>query len=249
MKIVVLFLLISLPAFAAVRVDLEFASSELVQGDPTEARLTIDESSTLPVQSLKGKTIGKVLYFLDVSPLMKREGAPVFEAQAKVIFVKPPESQGASEVLGGQEIILNWGKLSVRPVEASQELIYGEFTVPEKVRWLLWVGLTVLIVGAAFFVGRFTYRRVSSKRALKARRDALKQEILGARNYEDIVELWKKKQTYFKEFPHVRDAFDKFEEVLNRHQFKPRQSEAEKIEITEAYRKFLRSVEGGFSGV
>jgi len=99
----------------------------------------------------------------------------------------------------------------------------------------------------------FVFLKFQKKAKLKEEKrkyaQQLKMELLGCNNYEDVLILWKKKRIYLQSFEHIAEPFHKFELVLNKYQFRPNQTETEKIEVMEAYRKFSRSVEGGVYGV
>lgn len=241
--------LFSLPAYSAIKVEMDFSASNVKQGELIESRLEIQNAENLQISKLKGQSIGKILYFYDISPLMKREGAAYYEAEAKVIFINTPKSKIVQEVVNGQDVELNIGNIEVMPTEGAKSLIFGKFSVPERATWIIWAISGVLIAIILGLLGWSVTRTFKRKRKEKQRLVDLKNEILGCRNYEEVVNLWKKKHQLFKEFPHIEDSFLKLEEILNRYQFKPRQSETEKIEVVESYRKFSRSVEGGFSGL
>lgn len=242
-------LLLSFPAFSAVVVEMHFSTPAVKQGQLAEARIQIQNGENFKVNLLKGKTIGKTVYFYDVSPLIKRQGTEYLEATGKVIFIKVPNDKSVQETVSGEEINLLWDNVIIEPTVGEKSLIFGDFTIPEKFQWIFWPLIVLLSLGVLGAIGWKVAKRVRLKSEKKNRRLAMKKEILGCRNYDDVVSLWMKKHLLLEEYPHIREAFHKMEEVLNRHQFKPRQSEAEKIEVVESYRKFTRSVEGGFNGI
>jgi hypothetical protein len=106
--------------------------------------------------------------------------------------------------------------------------------------------LILLVLSYIFFTVKKRRKLLQEKMKIAQQ---LKMELLGGKNFEEVVVLWKKKRIFFEHFEHVREPFQKFELVLNKYQFRPVQTETEKIEVMEAYRKFSRSVEGGFHGV
>lgn len=228
---------------------MDFSASLIHQGQLTETRLQIQNPGNFQLQTMKGVTVGKIVHFYDLSPLVKREGTDYYESSAKIIFVKVPEAKGIQDTVSGQEVSFYWGDILVEPTEAGRSLIFGTFSVPERTAWVIWLIAGLLGTALVGFGGWRLSVKMKRKREEKNRVLALKNEILNCRNYEDVVNLWTKKHTLIKEFPHIKESFMKMEDVLNRYQFRPRQTETEKIEVVESYRKFSRSVEGGFNGI
>jgi hypothetical protein len=232
-------LLFSFPLLAAVTVKVDLGPS-VNQGELTEASLSVISTEGMELQKLKGQTIGKTMYFYDVSPI---------GAQAKVIFIQVPNGSTIEGTVDGKQVVLDWSGTEIIPTEAPKELIFGTFDVPKNIKWALWITVGLAIALLAFFAGRAIFLKQKRKRTVKERLKRLKSEILERKSYEEVVELWKQKHEIIKTFPHIKGPFDSLQETLNRHQFKPRQSESEKIEVMESYRKFCRSVEGGFIGI
>lgn len=242
-------MLFSLSVFAEIKVEMDFSETTFSQGQLVRSKLQIAPSGQLNLSMFKGQTIGKTVHFYDVGPIIKRENTNTFEADARVIFIKVPEGHQIQETIGTEPVTINWGAIKVLPTQESPQLLFGTFEVPARVRWVAWL---IIILCSSISIGCAVWiilRKVNKKKLEKRRFLDLKNEILGCRNYEDVVALWKRKHILMKEFPHVREPFLAMEETLNKHQFKPRQSEAEKIEVVESYRKFTRSVEGGFLGI
>ncbi|HXH74000.1 MAG TPA: hypothetical protein VNJ08_03495 [Bacteriovoracaceae bacterium] len=222
---------------------MNFGTHSFTQGELAQTSLRVESSEGIDLRQFKGQTFGKTVYFYDVEP------TGTGQAEAKVIFVKVPEAPEIQDALGTEQVVLHWGSISVKSTEGAKTLLFGTFEVPEKSEWIIWVVIGLLLTLSLGLGGWVIYKKRKQKLLEKQRILTLKDEVLGCRNYEDIVALWKRKHLLIRQFSHIGEPFLKMEETLNRHQFKPKQSEAEKIEVVEAYRKFTRSVEGGFSGI
>ncbi len=243
-------LILSFSAFSAERVELLFSSPEVKQGAIVSARLKADGNAvqSLDFQKLKGQTVGKVIYFYNISPLMKKDGETSYEADAKVIFVTPPESSFVQDNLQGKEIQLKWNQVKVLPVEAEKNFLFAQFDVswPKSfLAWFLW-GLGAIIVAFLSLVG---FKKYQLKKSIKEKKQKLKKEIFDAASFDEVVSVWKKKRLYVAEFPHIEEPFSILEQTLFKYQFKQHQSEVEKEKVIEAYRTFLNAIQGGFNGI
>lgn len=246
----ILFIMLSQAAFSAVGLHLDFTQKTLKQGKVTDTIVRMDENSVqkIELQQLKGQSLADVIYLLDVSPLVKKDGGSKFEAEAKVIFLKIPEAQVLLHKLSGVDIAITWSKVEIIPTELTQKLIFGQFEIPSRNKVFIWfIGLISLIVGLVFF---FKYRRrLQEKKNISIRRKKHKTELMEAKEYSQIVHVWMQRDVYLKEFPEIHEAFKKFEATLFKYQFKPHQTEAEKAEVQEAYRTFTANIQGGLSGI
>jgi hypothetical protein len=238
--LLLIFLSLSLNSFAAIKLEMSFPSSVVQQGELTQVNLRVSasEGETLDLNSLKGLTFADTLYFYDVT-----------NESAQVLFIKVPQSDSLSASFAERPAVIEWNTIEVRPTEASKKLIFGTFEVPKRVEWMAWALIALLATLVLGIIGWIVGSKVKNKKAQKAIVLAAKNQLLGAKSYEEIVLLWQNKRELIARFPHIEGPFSKFETVLNKYQFKSRQSEAEKIEITESYRSFVRSIEGGFHGV
>lgn len=244
-------LLFSLPVYSAITLEIQSAAPMVNQGELIEVNLGIqtDSASKLELQKLKGSTVNETIYFYDISPLFRKEDGKKLEAQAKIIFVKVPETQNITGNLNGEVLKVNLSGLQINQTEGAQGYQFGNFEVPRPskvMEWMLGIVLTLALLLAA---GTPLWQKIKRKKAQKLKMQTLKAQILGCRTYEDVVELWKAKHQHLSVFPHVKEPFTKLEEVLNKYQFKPRQSEEEKQQVLEAYRRFTNAVEGGFVGI
>lgn len=250
MKFLLLLILFIGNAWSLDRLEIDFEDSEVHQGALIKGKLLLQpDSVNLPVQKMKGATIGETLYFQQLSPLLKKEASSAYESDVKVIFIKIPESDTITGVIGQNEIQINIGAIKVVPIESSGQMMWAEFTAPDFLagnwRWV-WITLIIILLAAGGF---FIWRKISNKRMIAARRKQLLEEFRSCRTYEDVVSMWQKKRTYFNEFPQIENSFQKFEEVLFKYQFKPQQSEAEKQFVLDAYHKLLSDNEGVMRGI
>ncbi len=243
-----LFLFLLFPAIAAgaAGLYLELPSAAVAQGSLVSGILKVDQASLAAVdpQKLRGQTLGDVVYVHQVGPLVRRVGGRVYEAEAKVIFVKVPAAASVP-VPGGT---LSWGTLEVRPTDAPQELLFGTFTVPARRKLLLWVAILAGLVVLGI-ISRRVWKKLELRRRERLRRRRLKEALLSAADFAAVVELWRAKHAYLGEFPHIADPLRELEAVLFKYQFKPTQTDAERAEVLAAYRTFTAAVAGGFDGI
>lgn len=250
-KYIIFFILVcSQVAFGATNLTLQFSSAEIKQGslETTKLLLNADAVQKISLQKLKGQTLGDTIYIYGVSPLMRKEGSNSFEADAKVIFVKIPETNTVAFKQDAEDLLVTWGNVKITPTEAAKGFIFGNFEIPSRPKIILWASILIglgLISGTVLW-GR---KKLQHKAALKAKSKALKTELLSAKTYPEVVDVWKKKHSFITAFPQIETSLKDFEVVLFKYQFKPRQSEVEINAVMEAYRDFVRKVEGGLSGV
>lgn len=247
-----LVLLFFLPiyALANVRLDINFAETKVKQGSLTDATVSIaaDQLSSFELQKLKGQTLAKTLYFYQLSPWINQQAEGRLQAQVKVIFVVVPTSTELHDKLETVDLDIHLSPVQVEPTEAAEKLLFGTFTVPKPVEVLRWIliALGILLIGG---IGWLIYKKFKLKADLRNQKRKTRDEIISAQTYEDVVSLWKKKHFYQQQFPHVADPFRDLETILFKYQFKPYQSEAEKDEVVQAYRKFVQNCQGGFHGI
>ena len=247
----ILLLLVSLPVFSAVNLELYFHPTKVKQGEILEAELQINSSSLaeLPMSAITGKKIADILYVISIAPPLKKETESIYRSQARVIFLKVPQTLSAVDTVDGKNLQVSWNKIDIEPTTAPGSFILGDFTIPQRSRIILYL-IFLLIV--ALPLGWIILRMVRKQREKNNRRQQLskqKEQILQCRNFEEIVELWKNKHAHFNSFPHIREPFSTFEQELNACQFKPTVTDAEKKHVLLSYRHFITQVEGGFDGV
>lgn len=247
MKIFFCLLFVSFTALANVQMDLYVLNDQPKQGEILSARLVIKEArGQTALTGLKGKNFQKTLYLLSLSPFVVKSG--YLESDAKVIFLKVPESNSAKETINGQDVLINWGEINLVATEAAESFLLGEFDIPKKMRLFLWfaVGLLVLVLSA---VSYRIFLKIKMKKVLLKRKKELRSEMLNCQTYEDVVLMWKNKLRYLSTFPHLENSFKNLEKVLFKYQFKPFQTSDEKSEVMRAFEQFKADVSGRADGV
>lgn len=248
MKIfIVLFVLLSTYVHAAVQVDLYLDKNEVKQGSIETARIVmnVDGAQRVPWQKLKGETLGESLYLYDVSPIVRKQGE--FEAEAKIIFSAVPQANILKHKVADQEILIDLKDTKVIPVD-SKQFVYDQFDIPFRtkiVNVLPWVALILLIgVGTLYGVRRFQQQSKS-----KRRRKALRDEIISAQNYDEVIALWYRRDVFQKEFPEIQDSFKEFERGIYQVIFRPTLSDAEKKDVFNSYQSFVGKVSEVLNGI
>lgn len=242
-----LLLFFSLSAWSKVNFELVLNSPSVKQGEIVVGKLIVRESQgQTSFSGLKGKNIGKTIYLLNVAPFMGKAGQ--LESDAKIIFLKVPESTSATEVIDGEEIVISWKGIEVVPTEESKSFLLGDFEVPERKEVLPWIlgFFIVLILGAA---GYWISYKIKAKKLTKSQQNKLKQEILSCQNYDEIVLMWRQKLRYLQTFPQLENAFKNFEQTLFKYQFKPNRTDRELEEVQKAYDKFKSEAMGALNGI
>lgn len=252
MKKLIFFLLIiySSIAFGAPRLLIQFNETSVHQGSIVKARLSLDADSfqQIDIQKLKGQTLAETIYLYGVGSFIRRSGEGWLDADANVIFVKPPEGKQLLHKNGQSEIQVVLSDIDVIATEAPQQFIFGDFSAPGNRKYFLWI-LIFLGVVAGCLIGLTITKKINHKRLQKKNRLALKNELLEVKTFEDAVNVWQKKQIYLKEFPTLEPGFLNFQTVLFKSLFKPKQTESEKLEVINAYKSVSQSVQEMKDGV
>lgn len=247
MKLMFILFFMILPAWSSVQLELDLATSSPKQGEIVPARLILKNAQgQSALAGLKGKNFKKVLYLLNLSPFIGKNGQ--LEAEAKVIFLKVPETPSVSEVINGQEVVVGWGQIQVVPTEASQSFLLGDFEIPERKKVLLWALLFVALCAISAGVYWLRQKFVRKNQVIKKRKE-LKQDLLNGVAYADVVTIWQKKRIFVTEFPEIESAFKKLENTLFKYQFKPTQSSEEMKEVMTAYDHFKSEIMGVLNGI
>lgn len=244
-----LFILIFSTIASAV-VELQFAAPKVSQGSLETVVLKVDPATAqqFELQKLKGQTIGNTIYVYSISPLMRKEGGTDFEAEARLVFIKVPETSFVAYKAPQGELVLTWKDLEVIPTEAQKELIFGTFEVPERSKLLLWAGILIALV--LIVLGGFpVWQKFVLRKEQKNKKLNIKNDIYGVSQYQDVVRIWQNKRNLVREFPHLEEPFKNLEKTLFKHQFKPTQTDSEKNEVMSAWKKFIEECQGGFNGI
>ncbi len=250
MKLLLFLLILSAEVLSMDKLALFVPQSEVNQGALVKGTLIVQpEAVNFPVQKLKGETVGDTIYFQQLSPLLKKEGSAAYEADVRVIFTNVPENRSVTGNIANQELVIEWNDIRINPVEATGKMLWADFTAPDFMegswRWV-WISLIIILLAVA---GYFIWRKVSRRSREKKRRQKLASEFLACSNYDEIVEFWKRKHTYLKEFPQLEKNYRNFEEVLFKYQFKPKQTESEKEQVVRAYQKLTEESKGELRGI
>lgn len=246
-RILIFVLVFSSSVFAA-QMQLELSSAVVKQGSLIDAVVRLDGSSVqqVEVQKLKGVSLAGTVYLHQIAPLIR--SGDTFEADAKIIFLKVPETKPVIHKVGDIDLSITWSDVEVQPTEASDKLLFGQFEIPGPRRILEILGILVVITLVALGIYKFR-QKGKAKEALRQRRAELKDKVMSAREYQDVVSIWQQKALLVKEFSHLSDPVKELENVLFKYQFKQSQNETEKAEVMKAYREFILKVQGGFNGI
>jgi hypothetical protein len=216
------------------RLDLTFTTSTVKQGDIVSANYHVSDMEDQNVSGLEGRNIKDTIYIHKFS-----------ENEVKLVFLKVPEGHTLSDT----DLTVNWNSIAIEGTEASQQLIFGKFEIPSRSHLVVYSSVAAVVLLFGVLLWMRISRRLSERREREDRLKALRSSLLGALDYETVVELWKNKQDYFEAFEHVKVPFLKLEAVLNKYQFKSSRTQAEIVEIMQAYREFKNEIEGGFRGI
>ena len=237
-------------AHGAVNIELMFEKNDIQQGsiETATARLTGESLQKINLQKLKGQTLGETLYLHNVSPLLRKEGSKEYESEFKVIFIKVPESSQIVQKFENDEINLKWSPVKVTPIEVPEKLIFEQFEIPEPLKVLKWMIGLVLMAGLVFgFIKIKKFREIKNKK--RSMKKSIKDSIMAANSYEEIVTIWKRKLEITEVFPALGEPFKELEKTLFKFQFRPHQTEDDKNEVKKAYGDFLNAIQGGFDGI
>lgn len=243
-------LLFSLSVHASVAMHLDFHSPKVKQGHIESATIKLDETAiqNVELQKLVGSSWGDSIYLYSVGPLLRKNGEANYQSEAKVIFLKSSVEQPLIHKINENEIQITWSNVEVIPTEAPKELIFGQFEIPSRKKIVIWLsGLLFALLGT---IAVLKYRKtVQNKKYQRKKKIELKNKVISATEYSQVVQIWQEKATILKVFPQLSEPFKTLETVLFKYQFKPSQMESEKAEVMTAYRTFVEQVQGGFDGV
>jgi hypothetical protein len=236
---------------AAVKMELVFKEQQVKQGQITQAlvRADLEVLQKIDLTKFKGQTVGDQLYFVNLTPPVRRSGERIFEAAADVVFIKIPHSTRLEAKLADRDIHLTWSSLQVLPTQSGNDFIFSDWSLPRRLPWGLWSLIALLLaIGGGFVFFRLRKKHLQRKRE-RAKKLKLIEILFNSTQVEEIIEVWKMRSELLTEFPLLMDDFKQFENVLYLYQFKPMMSDHEKSLVVQAYKKFLLSAEGAFRGV
>lgn len=249
--IILLILLAPLQLYATPQLALKLPKNVVSQGDIIRAKFSVDSESYQKIASLKlaGLTLGNTIHIVSFGVPVKLSDQSGLTIESSLIFLRVPESRLITAEVNGVAFIVDTNQAEVIPTEAPEEFIFTDFTLPEKSRWILYSAVMLFLLLALAYPGWKFFKVRQTKKLKQIKQRELKDELLNCRKYEDVVEIWKKKHRYLLVFPQLKDSFTKLEITLFKYQFKPQQTESEKIEVMNSYRTFKSEVEGGVNGI
>lgn len=239
MKIFTFIIFVPIVAFSKVNVELIFKDSQVVQGAITNAEIRLmGEPEEIKKILLEKKTFAETFY------IYQRKDNLV-----KVIFYNEPKAEVITDKQEDVEIDFNLKNFSFKSIQPSDQMIFESFSLDQESKLLYFIFLALSILGVLYFPLKRWQAKKQLVKEKKLYLSNLREKILRAKSFDDIIFVCKEKEKFFFEFPQIKEQFLKFELILNKHQFKPEVSEVEKVEIMEAFRKFQRNIEVFLNGV
>lgn len=248
MKLLILMItLLSFNSFSNVELRVSTSYQSIKQGEIVDATLHVQSSrGEIPLKGLVGKHFAETIYIYSMEPFVVKNG--IMESRAKVIFTKIPSSESLQQEIEGVIYIMNWPGLQILPIAQTEGFKFGNFNIPHSLPWLVIIVILLIFVPVCIYSIRLLKNHQSKKRH-KRNLKGLMTELESAKDYNDVERIWLKRNEYIKAFPQIENDFKKFEEILNRHQFKRSRREADLNEINEAYEKFKSQLVGVRNGI
>ncbi len=249
-KYFLLLFILSLFHPAVAGIHIEFKEKSVKQGSLQAAKIIIDTDTakTIKLQNLQGESLEKIVHIQSVDSVIENKNNSSWSSDAIVIFLKVPVQRSLTYKHQGREIPVSWNDIEVKETEAPKEFLFGTFEVPSKLKFFLWILIPLLSVILIAFIIDFR-KKWKVKKEIRLYRKKIRDELLAASQFQDVVMIWQKKRELIKEFPHLEDPFKELEKVLFRYQFQHHQSESEKAEVLKSYRSFLDRIQGGLDGI
>lgn len=233
--------------WSKVELNLVLSVDRIKQGEIVQVRMVLEQSEgQAALSGLNGLNIQKTIYIISLSPFTGKDGN--YEADAKVIFLKAPESSLLKETINGEEVSIRWTAVEIIPTEEPKSFLLGDFDVPNRRSFALWITggvITFTFILLAFFI----IRSRKKKQKLKAAKIKLKKDLISNETYTEIVMMWREKQIFLEVFPEITEDFKEFEKVLFKYQFKENQNKSEVDEIISSYKTFCTRVLGVLNGI
>ena len=248
MKLLILFITIfSFNAFSNVELRLSTTHSSIKQGEIAEVIVHVHSSrGEIPLKGLVGKHFSETIYVYSMDPFVIKNG--LMESRAKIIFSKTPQSDSLQDEIEGAIYIVKWPGIQIIPTAQSEGFKFGNFDIPYTLPWLMIIVILLIFVPVCIYSIRLL-KRYKLKNQHKRHLTGLITELESAKDYNDVERIWLKREEYITAFPQIKNDFRKFEEILNRHQFKRSRKEAEVNEIIQAYERFKSQLIGVKNGI
>ncbi len=248
--LILLILFFTQGLLAQVSMKIKFPVEQVSTGELLKVEVVLDSASAqaLPIQSLKGETIADYIYIQYFSPLIRREGSDNFTADAEIVLIRKPESNQVQTTFKGLPLFIGWDNVEIVAVDTPPDYVFETFTIPTPLNILRWI-LAAILVALASWGAWILLRKIRTKKNEKQRLKDLKSRLTSAKDYHGVVEIWKSKHSFLKDFPFLESSFSNLETVLFRFQFKPKRTMEEEFKVMDAYRTFVKESEGGLSGI
>ena len=249
-KYFLLLFILSLFHPAVAGIHIEFKEKSFKQGSLQAAKIIIDTETarSIKLQDLQGESLEKIVHIQSVDSVIENKNNSSWSSDAIVIFLKVPVQRSLTYKHQGRDIPVSWNEIEVVLTEAPKEFLFGTFEVPSKFKILFWILILLLSVILIAFIIYFR-KKWKIKKVMRLYKKKIRDELLAASQFQDVVMIWQKKRDLIKEFPHLEEPFKELEKVLFRYQFQPHQSESEKSEVLKSYRSFLDKIQGGLDGI
>lgn len=235
-------LFISINLEAKILLSIKPLQREVIQGDLVSARIEVaDNSQNIDLLSLENKTISNSIYFFEIKKESSGYGA-------KLVIANVPKENTVTDKLGAEDIVIDLSGIQLVPTEKPKSFIYDDFKIPTYLNWVLIIGITLALVlvtgGVIVFIQKLKKDSNKKKKITK-----IKEEVLSAKTYDEVVKVWTMKHEILQLFPNIDVEFKGLEQVLYAFLFKPSQSQDEKRIAEKAFQDFIVKIKGKLDGV
>ncbi len=232
------------------KIHFDVSEKKIYQGSLVKAKfkLNLGESENIQAKNIEGESLENTIY---VNQLLAINGNPertIINGEASIIFLKVPEKDTLVQKVKEEEVEVTWSQIEIVPTETPENLLFGEFNISSHRNILIWIvvglGITLTI-----YVAFHIWRKQRNSKLMKNEKIKIKNYLISPSNYDDVVDVWKKKYDILKIFPQIEPEFKLLEVILFKHQFKKTRNKIDEDEVFLAYRKFIDSIRGGLDGI
>jgi len=238
---------ITLPAGAAIQLKLVLPTDTLSVGETQKGKILVSEVSDLSqLPNLAGLIFEDTLYLLDMGPIVNTSSE--ISSEVVIVFSKAPKRMLLDGKIDDKLIQLELSsslKITQDKVVEDFIILDSGYSYQKSKRWYLIVITALLVLVGSFLF--FRRKKTNNKEKLIKKR--LKENILSAVEYEDIVAVWYERDQILKYFPDFQTDYKEFEKVLYKYQFAPHLKKEDKDSVIVAYQTFLNVIKGGLDGV
>jgi hypothetical protein len=232
--------------FAKIELTLLPMDSIVKQGEIVQTRIQIKDYDG--AISLNGVTLAETIYFYKMSPFIRNPENGSMQTEGSIIFLKVPKTNEVSGPLQNQEVLVTWKDLIIQPVQAPESFLFGEFQIPKQLNVIMIVFLSFISLTLIWIIKRHIHRR-KLKSVKIALINQLKDQITSAKDFSEVVNLWKMKHQYLESFPTIEKDFSDWEQTLFKYVFKPHITEMEKQLVMSSYEDFKTNIGEKIRGV